>query len=101
MSNVVRTRIRVVCPECLVSINTTKPFCFQCHKCKRYFPVKEYILKEGTFDREEQRKKFQLFFFDKLRKKHYLTIEDAQEEEDIEVTEESNAVTDVTTTHTP
>jgi len=81
VSNVVRTRIRVVCPECLVSIKTTKPFCFQCHKCKRYFPVKEYTLKEDNFDLEEQREKFRLGFFDKLGKKHYLTIEDVQEEQ--------------------
>jgi len=82
MSNVVRTRTRVVCPECLVPINTYKTFRFQCGKCKRFFFVKQYTLEEETFDRKEQFKKFQFGFFDKLGFKHYLPIEDIQEEEE-------------------
>ncbi len=81
MSNVVRTRTRVVCPDCLVSINTYKTFRFQCYKCKRSFFVNEYTQKEETFDPKEQFKKFQMYFFDEFGKKHYLTIEDVEEEE--------------------
>ena len=71
MSNVLKTRTRVVCPDCLVSINTYKTFRFQCYKCKCFFSVDQYILEERKPDGDEQLKKYLWCFVDKLGNKLY------------------------------
>lgn len=93
MSNVVKTRTRVVCPDCLVSIKTYKTFRFQCGKCKRYFSVKQYTLKNAKFALEEQRTKFQPKIFNQYGLKHYDPLEDVKEEEGYAVTEVTGILT--------
>ncbi len=71
MSNVLKPRNRVVCPNCFTVVNTYKTLRVQCYKCKSRFLVKRFILEERKPDGDKQLKKFLWYFVDKLGNKLY------------------------------